>query len=114
MQKPIDGLTIKKDVKYRVFSRKNQFYVDGELKHTFISTTIQPPDSWVLLVARSNGTAYSGYAKCKLFGCRIWDNDVLVRNFIPCCNKSNGQIGLYDLVTGMFYENAGTGSFGGA
>lgn len=42
--------------------------------------------------------------------CKIWDNDVLVRNFIPCINQSN-VVGMYDTVNDVFYANAGTGAF---
>lgn len=46
----------------------------------------------------------------KIWYCKIWDNDVLVRNFIPCINPSN-IAGMYDTVNDVFYANAGTGSF---
>lgn len=46
----------------------------------------------------------------KLYNCKIYDNDVLVRDFVPCKNPS-GVIGLYDIVNGAFYQNAGTGTF---
>ncbi len=41
---------------------------------------------------------------------QIYDNDVLVRDFVPCKNPS-GAVGLYDEVSGAFYANKGTGSF---
>lgn len=34
-----------------------------------------------------------------------------IRNFVPCYRKADGVIGLYDTVGGVFYTNAGTGSF---
>lgn len=34
-----------------------------------------------------------------------------IRNFVPCYRKSDGVIGLYDTVGGVFYTNKGTGSF---
>lgn len=34
-----------------------------------------------------------------------------IRNFIPCYRKSDNVIGMYDLITKTFYENAGTGTF---
>ena len=48
------------------------------------------------------------YAKWKTF--KIYDNDTLVRDFIPCYRKSDYKPGLYDLVTGEFYVNQGTGN----
>lgn len=47
----------------------------------------------------------------KLYNCMIYDNDVLVRNFIPAKRNSDGVVGMYDTVNGVFYTNAGTGSF---
>ena len=55
-------------------------------------------------VASSNGTY-------KLFTFKIYDNNTLVRNFIPCYRKADNVAGLYDLVNGVFYTNAGTGTF---
>ena len=49
----------------------------------------------------------------KLYSCQIYDNDVLVRDFVPCI-KDNGEVGLYDLVGKQFYGNAGTGVFTGS
>lgn len=42
---------------------------------------------------------------------KIWKNETLVRDFIPCYRKSDGVIGFYDLVTRTFFTNAGTGTF---
>ena len=52
----------------------------------------------------SNGCA------AKLFSMQIYAEDVLVRDFVPCQNPS-GNVGLYDLVGGQFYGNAGSGAF---
>ena len=54
-------------------------------------------------------TAQRSFAQ-KLYGSKIYQDDVLVRDFIPCKNPS-GVIGLYDKVTKAFYPNAGTGTF---
>ena len=43
---------------------------------------------------------------------KIWDNNVLVRNFIPCYRKSDNVPGMYDVVTNTFYTNQGRGTFG--
>ena len=62
------------------------------------------------------GTSASNTANMKYYG-KIYSftmDDVdgnPIRNFIPCYRKSDGVIGLYDTVGGMFYTNKGTGSF---
>lgn len=46
----------------------------------------------------------------KLYYLKIYDGEVLVRDFIPYI-KSNGECGLYDNITKQFYGNAGGGTF---
>lgn len=53
----------------------------------------------------------SSLSNIKLKEHSIKINNVLVRNFIPCYRKVDNVAGLYDLVNGVFYTNAGTGDF---
>lgn len=48
---------------------------------------------------------------CKIKYFIIYENDNVIFNLIPCYRKSDNTIGMYDLVNGVFYTNAGTGSF---
>lgn len=65
--------------------------------------------SLFLFAANTGGQAgYFGHHK--MYSCKIYDNETLVRNFVPCKNAS-GAVGLYDIVEGQFYANAGTGAF---
>ena len=47
----------------------------------------------------------------KIYYTNIWDNGVLVRNLIPAKQDSDSAIGMFDLVEGKFYTNAGSGTF---
>lgn len=47
----------------------------------------------------------------KMYSTKIYDNNVLVRDFIPCYRNSDNEVGLYDLVNDVFYTNQGTGAF---
>lgn len=40
----------------------------------------------------------------------IIENGIPIRHFIPCRNPNN-EVGMYDLVSGQFFGNSGTGSF---
>lgn len=53
-----------------------------------------------------NGAPQSG----KLYSCKIYKDDVLVRDMIPAKDEV-GNAGLYDKIEGKFYYNVGTGSF---
>ena len=46
----------------------------------------------------------------KCYYCKIYDNDVLVRDFIPAVRDNDNKPGFYDLVTNQFFTNAGTGA----
>ena len=76
------------------------------------SDTFTTPD-YVYIFSASGSPPTSLKAKAKLYSCKIYDNDVLVRDFVPCINAS-GEVGLYDLVGKQFYGNAGTGVFTGS
>lgn len=55
----------------------------------------------------------NGNAVChteRIYSCQIYQDDVLVRDFVPCRNP-DGEVGLYDMVEGKFYPNNGTGAF---
>lgn len=58
----------------------------------------------------SNGYDF-GYTSGKVYYCKITVDGTLVRSFVPCYRKSDNIVGLYDLVNGVFYTNAGTGNF---
>ena len=62
-----------------------------------------------LLAFNLAGTA-DWMLKGRLYSTLVYDNGVLVRDFVPCVNSS-GTAGLYDLVNNVFYINAGTGAF---
>lgn len=46
-----------------------------------------------------------------LYSCKFYDNDKLIRNFIPCIRKCDSKPGLFDLVNNVFYTNSGSGEF---
>lgn len=46
----------------------------------------------------------------KLYSAQFYYNGDIKLDFVPCINPS-GTVGLYDLVNGEFYGNAGTGTF---
>lgn len=86
--------------------------IDNE---SYTDTTIQIESSalHLFLFARFNvnGNTTDQYCYQKLYSCQIYDNNVLVRNFVPCYRKVDQVAGLYDLVNGVFYTNQGTGEF---
>ena len=49
--------------------------------------------------------------RARIYSCRFYEGDTLIRNFIPVRWDATGEIGLYDTVEKKFYTNDGTGEF---
>lgn len=102
-------LVTKPTGKFTINSDKNKCYINGELVFTATYTTFASPVNMYIFNNNNNGSL-SGGSSAKLYNCSIYDNDVLIRNFIPCKTES-GTVGLYDSVNNQFYQNAGSGTF---
>ena len=89
---------------------KNNFYHDKVLKKTFSYTSFTAPDTLCLFAYNENGTPIL-FSDMVLYSCQIYDNGQIVRDFVPAKRNSDSVVGLYDIVNGIFYENAGTGTF---
>lgn len=64
----------------------------------------------IYLFTRNEGNKLADKGTAKCWHCRIWDNDKLIRNFVPVLRKSDSKPGLYDMVEGKFYVNQATGA----
>lgn len=113
-----DSLNVFNDERHLLFANKDYAIVDNT---TFLINT--PPTS--LTKFNSNKIAIFGsihgntglirnddFSSIKLYNFKIYHSNKLIRNFIPCIRNSDNEIGLYDMVNGTFYGNAGTGTFG--
>lgn len=95
-------------------SKTKSLTIDGVLsskEEPFDETTWT--DSTVplhLFAASYDATTFYYSTYMKIYGCRIYKNDVLVRDFIPCKRNSDSIYGLYDLVNSKFYSNKHAGS----
>ena len=63
------------------------------------------------MFAYNTANSASLHSAARIYSCKIYDNGVLVRDFVPAKGNTSGSIGLYDFVEGKFYPNAGTGAF---
>ncbi len=60
-----------------------------------------------LCCLNENGSQ-SLYGNVRYFSCKIYSDEQIVRDFVPCTNP-DGVAGLYDLVGKTFYQNSGIG-----
>lgn len=82
--------------------------VDGSLISTNAFSSIANNMNFYLFKCNDGGT--TRVAKIKMYSFKIYDNGVLVRNFVPI-KTEKGAVGLLDQVNNVAYYNVGTGTF---
>lgn len=94
---------------YEIDKNKNVTNINGNI-YTFPSSTFQSNYNIYILGINTAGSTNNQLGSLKIYSCQIYDNDILIRDFVPC-KTIEGTVGLYDVVNQAFYTNAGTGSF---
>ena len=96
--------------RYTADKNKNVFTYSGSTQ-TWTQTAETFSNTLTMrLFARDYGSS-PGYLKGKIYNLKIYNNTVLIRNFVPAKLNSDGSLGLFDTVFKEFYTNAGTGTF---
>ena len=86
--------------------------VDGNATTpNYSSTIVSNANFYIFASSKGSVVALAKKTAMKLYYCKIYENDVLVRDFIPVLDQNNVAC-LYDRVSKTFYYNAGTGTFG--
>lgn len=82
----------------------------GGTTQTFTNQTFSAGCNLALFAINTNGVVDDRRTTGKLYSAKVYDNGTLIRDYIPCLNAS-GTVGLWDDVNGVFYSNAGSGTF---
>ena len=106
------------DTQYLILSGKInnsnfECFINGTIYYTLPITSPLYNGNMYLMSYSGNGNPVlpNTTGQFRLYYCQIYNNSVLVRNFVPCYRKADNVAGLYDLVNGVFYTNAGSGTF---
>nr|DAS16693.1 MAG TPA: hypothetical protein [Caudoviricetes sp.] len=93
-----------------------QFTIDKNRNVTTIGNTTVTSDAEIfsglemyLFAGNTNGST-TDPAALRLYSCKIYDDDVLVRDYVPAKDDS-GVVCLFDFVMREYVYNSGTGSF---
>lgn len=95
---------------------KNNMYVlnsstqQYELVKTYTSGSFTTPSNMILFGERRDNDV-TQLSSIKVYYCKIYDEDVLVRDLIPVKRKLDNEICMYDKVTRQYFTNQGTGNF---
>lgn len=111
----IETLTISDDIR----TNKNTITVEnghisyGTAERTITSKSADQTTSMILF-------GFSNYEddpipisalNMKVYRLKLYENNVLVREYVPCYRTSDNEVGLYEVVNNVFYPNNGTGTF---
>ena len=66
---------------------------------------------YIMANNRINTNAVDSYSKVRIYSFQIYESGTLVRNYVPAKRNSDNELGLYETINDVFYENSGTGSF---
>lgn len=76
-----------------------------------INTYINPHSTFYIFGMNIGNIEDTLNVKAKMFSCKIWDDNIITRYFLPVYNKITEEIGLFDLVNQKFHKNMGKGYF---
>ena len=85
-------------------------FLNGNSVYNVPLTRNTPPSISIYMFALHTNQGVTDYAKGRIYYLKLYDNDVLVRDFIPVLDM-NGTPCMFDKVEGKFYYNQGTGQF---
>ena len=90
----------------------NRVMVDGRVTNSITQTHTNDSNYDIYLLQLNNsGSLYGVYSKENMYYFTATENNVLVHYYVPCENDSS-VVGMYDILTGTFLQNAGSGTFG--
>ena len=90
----------------------SQVILDGNNMGTLTGTYTQAPNALYLFAAGDDNSTPSFYSIGRIYYCKIIEKPGnVLRELIPCYRKADNVAGMYDIISGIFYTNKGTGSF---
>ena len=106
-------VTISKNTKYNIVNNAWQFYLNWVLKTSASTTNTLADSTYPIFLFNNNvsGATQWRNTQMKLYSCKMYNDNILVRDFVPCYRKSDTVIWLYDLVNNQFYTNSWTWTF---
>lgn len=105
--------TVERDTEIHTFkidARNKTWQIDEETGSFTSSGSVSANLTIFLFGRHGSATGVNKPANARVYYCKIWDNDTLIRDYIPVLDKDNVPC-MYDKVTKQFFYNQGTGEF---
>ena len=95
--------------KHTIHLSRDGFVYDGVTYRTFSNPTAFTSKN-IIVAGYDDSTGGKKGGKVYVYSFKLWKAGALVANYIPAEDPS-GQVGMYDTVTGTFFDNDGSGEF---
>lgn len=81
----------------------NKVIYDDKMVSTFNRN--EPDNTYPLKIFCPHTKSPGNYQHQRVYGLKLWDENILVHNFIPVRRHSDGKIGMLDKIDGQFYTS---------
>ena len=93
------------DVRGTIKIDNSSFYYNNIKACDFI-TTLNDTSSLALALGSRQTTPGAAYAYMTLYRFKIYENDILLHEYVPCYRNSDDMVGIYDIVDNEFFVSA--------
>ena len=69
------------------------------------------PSRLGIFCANKNNEPFWIASNMRLYYLKIYSGNTVIADFVPCYRKADDEVGMYEVKSGKFYGNNGTGSF---
>lgn len=96
--------------KQKIIAKSNRIEING-LATSINVNSFEGEYPLYLFSTNTAGTHDERCALVKLYSFKIYENDILQRDMIPCVRTSDNKLGLYDIINGNFYVDENGSDF---
>lgn len=82
-----------------------------DIVYATFSSTAWTSEQTLYFFGRHMDSGVDGLGNTRNYNIKIYEQDQLIREYIPCYRLADDVIGMYDIVNNVFYTNAGTETF---
>lgn len=103
-------LSARSDTNRHILSFSKNVYLDGVLVKTFTDNLTTPYANIALFGSFEGSVTTASASSQRIYGCKIYENNVLIKDFIPVKDPNN-VVCLYDKISNTYFYNEGSGTF---
>lgn len=97
--------------KYEMEITRGTLVINGTTQSFTNTGSVDQLENFLIGTFNNGTTPYTKGFVGYIHECKLYSNDVLIRDFIPVKRISDNVVGMYDIITETFFTNAGTGVF---